>query len=253
MRINPNLIPTVVTDINGRTTTVHKKPNTAASVASVPAPSLRSFGRKEMVEHNCALIEGLRPVTGYEAARIRQETWSTVNGYSDSFLRVLEKALKGDSRVASDVADQVRRGEFDEIIREGLHFFKRMGMTNYPRCAALVRSLNQYDALSQYPSTDLAEEHVQQQCIAIMNAAMVLTEETPFGTDKEHHLLQFIEIEGDWTMPVIKDELLVEFIMERPDDAKEIARIAAKHMNSEPSFIIGIMHGINPAIAEGGL
>ena len=220
---------------------------------NIPAPSISRLSHDELVARTLALIEQVKPSEGAGGSIELYETQVILDGYRDDFLVELVTALRGDRSVAEGVTAQVRLGELDEIIREGLHFFKRMDVKNYPKCAALVRSLNQYDVFDQYPNLVIAEEHVQQQCLALMHAAVVLIEETPLGTDPENHLLLFISTELDWAMPVIRDKRLVEMIMEQPDRADEIARIAAKHLNSDPNFILGIMHGIEHALAEGAL
>lgn len=256
MAINPNLVPTLTVDVNGRTTTVHKKPMTGALNAAIPAPAVREprpKGRDEIIEGVITALWRLSgPVGDYEAHQIRL----VVSDHTTEFItRVVEISEGEDTDLALGVVQHISAGEVEPLINEVIHFHKLSGGTSYWDSSALVRTLGQYSALEMNEDLSKTDDLVQQQCLAIMKAASVIDTESRHDKKDDSHPLEYLPTHYGRNMPIIKDESILELIMEQPESAEEIARIVAEHGDSETDagFVIGIMQGINPALAEGGL
>jgi hypothetical protein len=157
--------------------------------------------------------------------------------------------------LALGVMQHLSAGEVESLINEVIHFHHLSGGSSYWDSAALVRTLGQYSALEMHEDLSKTDDLVQQQCLAIMKAASVIDAESGHDKKSDSHPLEYLPTHYDRDMPIIKDESVVALIMEQPEDAEEIARIVAKHGDSESDagFVVGIMRGINPALAEGGL
>lgn len=122
--MNNNLVPTVITDRNGKQTTVHKKPSpsTGTNLMSVPAPvgALKTFRDSSALKNVSRILYSNLSRTGHESIT-RAEVESFLNGYSPS------------------VADEVlrNRGNRDDKTRGIAHFITTG--TNPPE--ALLRDM----------------------------------------------------------------------------------------------------------------
>jgi hypothetical protein len=98
MRQNTNLVPTVITDVNGKTTTVHRKPaKVSASSSSIPKPS--GGGREALVKDTARLAREMcshslsRMIISTDLATITE----ALNGISDGTLRTIHDYLASKS------------------------------------------------------------------------------------------------------------------------------------------------------------
>lgn len=254
MPLNPNLIPTVTVDKNGRTTTVHRKPNVSVSNTALPAPAIGEDTARDriLVNHVLALITSLVGRQDVNASKL-VPLKTSLNYFKTSFLQRLELYLQCDHATSLGVAQQVVNGEFAEIIDETIYYHQRIGGTDYWDSAALVRSLAHYDPLSIYNDLSKIDEPIRKQCEALIKATSVIDSESGTAPGAEEHPLEYAPADYDRQMRIIKNQGLVKLIMDNPDDAKHIAHIVVKHNTTDQNSILGIMRGIIPALAEGSL
>jgi hypothetical protein len=255
MAINSSLVPTVITDINGKTTTVHKKPtSTKVSSPRLPAPVLsgaRKPSRAELTEQALKeLAKHSVPTTGTLSADMMRDS---LNGCSDSFLQRMGSLIDGDNRIAYGIAEQLVADEPEQDIVECAHFYKLLDIPLYRKAQSLIKSVTQYEAFSVHDDLSKADDEVQAQCLAVMHATLIVDAECDLAKDDPSHPLEHLNTSSPWPWLLFKDEALVDLIRERPQDAEKIARVAARHHTSDPNTVLGIMNGVTPALAEGSL
>lgn len=255
MPSNPHLIPTVITDINGKTTTVHKKPaSTRASSPGLPAPALSGVRKPSRVELTNQALEELSrhsvPTTGTLSADMMRDS---LNGCSDSFLERMGSLIGGDNRIANGIAEQLIADEPEQDIVECAHFYNVLDIPLYRKAQSLIKSVTQYEAFSVHDDLSKADDEVQAQCLAVMQATRIVEAECGLAADDPSHPLEHLNTRSPWPWLLFKDESLVDLIRERPQDAEKIARVAAGHHTSDPNTVLGIMNGVTPSLAEGSL
>lgn len=246
-----NLIPVVVTDKNGRVTTVHRKDHHPLAPSSMPAPAANVLRPSLVAQAALAKIESYIGFQGSD--RRKHDTLVSLRTYTPDQLNEIDQILGSGGVLARGVARHISDGELPEIILETVHFHNLMKADDYWESAAMVRSLGQYDMVRA--AYDLRNQPMdfQQRCVALMRAARSISKRLPENRKSESHPILYIPTDYYFNMEVIKDERLVEMIFNQPDDADVIAEVVAKHGTTDPSVVNGIMNGIKPSIAEGSL
>lgn len=248
---NQNLIPTLVVDVNGKTTTVHKKPQGAASNKSIPAPvDTSSFGLANSIADACANATHLGEMGDRARHDFRNDLRFT---YSLESLQRIDSEIRKGGVAAEGIIQQLREGESEWNILGTLHFYPKLGIDDYKHAGTLVRSLNDYEYFAEQGGKCKSDENVEQQCIGVITLTHHLDALSTLPPNDIAHPLRYDYDRRNFLSMSIKDERVMNMVIERPDEAKTIAEIVAKHGNADPNFIMGVMHGFNPALAEGGL
>lgn len=244
-----NLIPTPITDKNGKLTTVHKKPQTLHSAESkIPAPTPPM---NDLSELRCAVETRVQELydknhdsTFDYSAYLKKE----VQSYPERTLKNIDLATRNDGPLAQCVAEDIVHGEEQTLISATIHYYLRSGSTDYRRTALDVRTLINYAPFRNYRDIGDVDEHTQKQCLAMMKFTQ-LTDTMPAA---ESPFLDYVPYD-DSDMRFIKDGSLIELIANRPDDVERIAEIVLQHGTSNAAAINGILEGALPPVAEGYL
>lgn len=216
--------------------------------AEHPSPDQRELSEVQLAVANRVweLLYANTPASGFD---YHGATLKEVQEYSEATLRNIEPAIQEENGIATGIAEQINGGYNHNVINDTLHFHRKTGATDYLRTIADVSALNYYGAVNQHIDLSSADEHVQQQCIALMKFAKLI------DTFPEEGPSPFLEYHDDlhYDLRVIKDDQLERLIVDRPDDVERIAEIVLKHRTSNAAAINGILEGAFPPVAEGYL
>jgi hypothetical protein len=247
---NNSLVPATITDKNGKVTTVHKKPQKAAVVVSMPSPSLPVQETSSPVR----LTVTARIIELYDATHVpggfdyRTYLKNDMQHYSESTLRAIDLALKDDGKLAESVAEHIVHGVDESVLRETLHYHQRSGSDDYLRTASEIRALGNYPVVSEHEDLSIVDEQTQKQCLALMRFSRLIDTPQEFPSP----FLDYVDNES-YDSRVINSESLVALIAQRPDDVDKIAEIVLKYRTSNGAAVHGIMEGALPTTAEGYL
>lgn len=243
---NPNLVPTVITDVNGIVKTVHKKPQDAARGFKPAAPPLSYSARQARVRY---LIDSIDELVGETS----QAAIFTLSKANDQHLTLIEELFRSEDPLSTPVAGQLIEGRSIDFVAECIYLVPKLGIADYGDASSYVSAVRQYEEFRRLKDLSDIDPDTEQQVIAVITATRIIETEHTAHTDDPDYPLQYIVTGSEWGLRVIKNERLVSMIMNRTQDAEVIARIVAKHGHTEPSAIEGIMEGIIPALADGAL
>lgn len=246
---NNSLVPTTISDKNGKITTVHKKLQKAAVSASLPSPSLPVTDSIDTLQ--LAVMERIVELydknhqSGFD---YRPYLMTDIKKYSENMLHSLKLTLKDDTDLSESVAEQVVNGTGESTLNETIHYYKKSGSDDYLRTAAEVQALGEYSVVSSHEDLSLVDEPTQKQCLALMKFPR-LVDTLPKSPSP---FLDYTD-SGAYDLRIIRSESLVNLIAQRPDDVEKIAEIALEYGTSNGAAINGIMDGAFPTTAEGYL
>lgn len=244
-----NLVPTTITDKNGKITTVHKKLQRATVARSLPSPSLSSD--EDLNALQITVIERIVELydkTHQSGFDYRPYLLHDIKKYSESMLRTLELTLKEDTELSVSVSEQVVNGTGEYTLNETIHYYKKSGSDDYLRTAAEVQALGEYSVVSGHGDLSLVDEQTQKQCLALMRFPR-LVDTLPASPSP---FLEYTD-SGAYDLRIIRSESLVSLIAQRPDDVERIAEIVLQYRTSNGAAVHGIMEGVLPTTAEGYL
>jgi hypothetical protein len=246
---NNSLVPTTVTDKNGKITTVHKKPQTAAVALSFPSPKLspEEDANKLRLALTARIIE-LYDASHSSGFNYRGYLKKDMERYSERTLQTIDLALKNNGNFAECVAESIVHGANESTLNETIHYYRKSGSDDYLRTAAEMQALGHYPVVSENGDLSVVDEQTQKQCLALMKFPR-LVDTLP---ESPSPFLNYVEGEA-YDSRVINSESLVALIAQRPDDVERIAEIVLQYRTSNGAAVHGIMEGALPTTAEGYL
>lgn len=232
---NPALVPSVITDVNGRRTTVYRKPDAVVSpLTYLPAPSLMG-GVAGLVLRAGDLL-GL-------GDRGRHDLKSSLRSYSPHFLEWFESLLAGDENVVAGIAELVSAGAGEPQIRDTVLFYGVLrddaAEVAFGKVFSGVRGLSRYELFDEVSEFGRENNDVIQQCVGLLKVTAALGDESLKGL----HVVR----------GVIFNKSLKNLALERPGDASEIARLIREHHVTDAAVIRGLLSGATPSLASGTL
>lgn len=233
---NSNLVPSVITDVNGRVTTVYRKPDTAVPLISrLPAPSLNGG------------IAGLVQRIGDRLKfgdRKRHDVKSSLRSCSPQFLEWIESLLADDKKVVAGVVELVTAGASELQIRDTVMFHGKLRDVGtdegIQQLFLLVCGLSRYEELDEVSTFSRENDDVIKQCVGLLQVAVAL------DSSEESMGLQIVR-------GIIFDESLKKLALEHPGQAGEIARTIRENHTADASVILGLLTGVTPSLASGTL
>lgn len=247
---NNSLVPTTITDKNGKVTTVHKKSQPAAVALSIPSPKLSPHEDANKLR----LALTARIIELYDASHVpggynyRGYLTKDMDKYSERTLHTIDLALKNNGNFAECVAESIVHGANESTLNETIHYYWKSGSDDYLRTAAEMQALGHYPVVSENEDLSVVDEQTQQQCLALMKFPR-LVDTLPVSPSP---FLDYVASEA-YDSRVINSESLVALIAQRPDDVEKIAEIVLKYGTSNGAAVHGIMEGALPTTAEGYL
>lgn len=233
---NPSLVPSVITDVNGRKTTVYRKPDAVVSpLTHLPAPSLKG-GVAGLVLRAGDLL-GL-------GDRGRHDLKSSLRSCSPHFLEWFESLLTtSDGVVVAGIAELVGAGASEPQIRDTVLFHGALrddaaGM-NFREVFLGVCGLSRYEQFDEVSEFGQENDVVTQQCVGLLKVTAALGDESLKGM----HVVR----------GVIFNKSLRNLVFECPGDANKIARVIREHHVTDAAVIRGLLSDITPSLASGTL
>jgi len=244
MKNNHELIPAIITDKNGKITTVYKKPQNTTVTMPLPSPSLPQH--KSINDVRTAVIERvaeLYNMTHESGFDYRPSLAKGVQRYLEETLHIVDLALRKDGDLAQGVAKSIVHGESELIVKESIHYYEKTNSDNYWRTVSEVRALRHYTAVNIHMDLTEVDSNIQKSCIALMRFPPLIDvfPRSPFlnYSESDHYF--------------INNDDLATLITQRPDDIEKIAEIVLQYGTSDAAAINGLLDGALPALAEGHL
>jgi hypothetical protein len=251
MKRNSELLPTLIVDVNGKTTTVHKKPAASRSTSTLPAPSSLA-ARQNLIASVTNFLEDALPISEDNAQYQQMLTYArnTIHSYSNGLLEKIIASSSHDERSRKAIARMIRMRTKPDVIEECIAFFPQIPM--HPSTSeAAIRALRFYPQLTACDNFAKADEQTQKQCVALVTVTSIM------DTDFEiihPDALEWHEYSDDANMyPVIKDQRIVNLLMERPEAAQRIADFIKERHTSDFDLIEAMLQGAHSAFDEGAL
>jgi hypothetical protein len=277
--MNPNLIPTVIVNKNGVTTTVHKKPlDPSTTGTGLPAAHLspttglteaqrsnmisQMHSRLETIEHHKDAIRDLlltypdNAVTAMHDYIMTDAPDNREQRHRTAFLRILSDP---------------RHHDTGSTIHEYLTFRAALQPTasNINDGLALIRALHGYQQLPVMDSYGDADQETQEQITALLTVTQPL-----YKRYREHqsYILSVATTSGthSWDQPPVmpdplevglplevKDDIrligddLINLIIERPENADAISRTIIKDGISDGALLREKLDSKTPALRDG--
>lgn len=262
MSLNPNLVPTPVTDKNGVQTTRWKRPVAVSGTPNaIPAPigGINSLGKtfggpdEPLVELRArarkVLFENLerrgKPVSDADARAFD----INIRRYPKKRVMQIPLLLSVDNDLANGVADDIIAGTTNEWVWERIHFYRITDSDNYWKTASETYALSNYAPVNLHYDMTEIDDYVTGQCLALMSVARILDAKA----DGKSPYLEYTSHPSGYPITIIKDKTLVYFIATQPEKATDIAETVAKYGTTDPATINGIINGIAPSLAKGSL
>ena len=262
---NPDLVPTVIVDVNGRTTVVHRlRQLFAASGASggarIPAPVVASTTPPRKVVLKSLLNSLSESVQLTRRSDIKMLKEGLDYCFSDDSLRWLSEAVARKDSFGSAAAKQIvqysstwRQNllKLEPRLRSEAMFQDALDIDDYGTVHGLVYGLGfEFTKVNDFRELD---EHSLSQCVALMKTTHALSERYPV-IDENHmdHPVYQVQTYLGFDGWILKDPLH-SLVMERPEDAEAIAEYAVQRHTTDANLIRALLSGIPSPLAEGGL
>jgi hypothetical protein len=283
--MNPNLVPTVIVNKNGVTTTVHKKPQSASvSSSAIPAPS--STLTDTVTTHRDEIITQIREWLEIESYRRSPEIQSRLPDaisellltYSDNAVTAMHEYLTTDLNDSDAernrelllqlLGSSRRNVASPSTVHEYLNFLPALQHNNHnPELAmAIISALHTYKQLPVMENYAEADETTKQQVSALIN----VTSDLIIKFDKREIMM----VSAAWTSgsfapprhydpmgfdlplengdePRLLGDDLISIIIEKPEEAEEITRIIIKDRITDGELIRDRITSKAPSLREG--
>lgn len=246
-----NLVPNVITDVNGKVTTVYRKPPLAFAKEFTPLfPPVVANMREGVLQ---GLKDRVADMIGLDEPRDLDALYKSLRYYSKEFLDQLGVALDDeDTNFTTSLAGMVFGEEREEVVRECIAFAPRLELKDMGEAFTLVRSLKNYKRFSGHRDLSLAPEDVQEDCMSLMGLTRLLA---VHDVDESSVALEYWDqsSRGLAPMPVVIDHELIDFALESRDNLERVQNAITECSTADPNIIKGILNGITPSLAAGSL
>lgn len=246
-----NLVPDVISDVNGKVTTVYRKP--LLSVAKEFTPLFPPVVANMREERLLGLKDKVAELIGLDEPRDLEALSKSLRYCSTEFLEHVDTALDSDdANFTTSLAGFVFGEEREEVVRECIAFAPRLGLDDMGEAFTLVRSLKNYKRFSGHRDLSLAPEDVQEDCVSLMGLTRLLAGQ---DVNESSAALEYWDqsSRGLAPMPVVIDHELIDFALESKESLKRIQNVIRDYSTAEPNIIKGILNGIAPTLAAGSL
>ena len=248
-----NLVPTMVVNKNGVLTTVHKKPAGASAAAGIPAPAVAVSERSksEIVD---AVMDRLHSVNKMIDADDMDQVRQRVGLFSSEKLERFERAANCSDKAGGVILHLLVMDDNEDVVNMAAHFIPDLPDEAITGAASLLRGLYVYPQLSQHVDYSKAESSVQLQCLGLVKVASCLEHHSGknYVDDADAFPLEYSRIDYS-NYRKIKDEPLVNLILERPEEADRMTAIIRANGEVDASTMRGLLDGMSPAFASGAL
>lgn len=284
--MNPNLVPTLIVNKNGVTTTVHKKPTGSANTSAVlPLPvapalhtsSLTDTQRSELISqiHDCAgiLHEGFSYAIGKPYKDIIRDLMFT---YPDNAVTAVHDYLMLDLSHDREeynnrfgfliMLTMLMHRETGNTVHEYLTFKTALPLTaGEPEYGTeIIRGLHSYNQLPVMDNYADSDQDTKRRIAALLSVT-----ETLFAQYKEHHRQVIVAANGknyplviptplEFGLPLeekpevrLIGDSLIELIIEQPENADAISRHIIEEGINDGVLLREIFDSSTPSLRDG--
>lgn len=243
-----SFVPTIITDRNGRITTVYRKVDANASQpVYFPAPVISS--------HDPALEDGImkyvrEKLNEYYPDHCEREVERIslqIPSYPAELLVDLEHTLRTHEASRRVITVMLQNNMDQPRIHEAAVFLPEVWSGIPNESYNHVMALEHYSELPRHENYALASEDVKQQCIALINVSIALDGVTDVIRDSP------LTWQGDALIPVIEDTQLVRLVIENPDKAPMIAKFIEDRFSVDYEALTDLVQADSNALSRGFL
>lgn len=246
-----NLIPTIITDRNGKITTVHRRDDVSRSSSStLPAPALpkSTLQRDEciaaiMVIANKELLAPGRGVTVESVKKVERK----LGQYSDDTLASLRAALQGNQNIHRSLSVMLERNLSETIVHEAASLLPEVAYGHPTSTRESLLSLREYDDLPKSDNYALADEELRKKCIALISVSTALDGVCDVMSGSP------ILWGGPEMSPIIQDKALVRLVLDNPEKAPLIAKFIEERLSVDYEAIQELVSSGSSSLSEGTL
>lgn len=239
-----SLVPTPTVDKNGKQTTVYKRAEPPAQKRKVPAPASPSVNS---LDEDTALVMKMLGMKGNDA---RRQVLSVLWQFPAPFRLTLQGLLRQkDRELATHIAGMIRSNEGQTTIRECNALLRAIDVPDLEMGTALVKSLRHCNQLEWASDYSVVDDELRAKCIALMGTTAAVME----VNDEYPAIVLASNMKGTKDSPIIRDEFLVQAVLERPEEAPAIIRVIKEHGLTSYPPIRAVLDGITVPLVDGVL
>lgn len=250
MASKENLVPDVITDRNGKVTTVYRKTAAKNVVKNIPVVPVSvntdDEVRSELHADICSTLFIDEPGDQEMLSRI-------IGSYRSVFLQRISSAVKDeDYNFATAIAANVFGDASRTFLSECMVFLKQAGTDDMGEAGSLILSVHRLPQFREFNDFSKAPENVQRMVVDLMNLTRVMSElNYDFGSSRMPLDYVHQPHNGLAPYPVITDEALVNLALD--GNTERMMEVIREYGTADASVIKGILNGITPSLAEGSL
>lgn len=242
------LTPTVITDKNGKITTVHRKTDTVKQTKTVmPSPTVPDEDLKNLIADVTVVV--YQELDGGSAAaysnREIARAVENIKSYPRELLGMLHETLSTHSPSCRTLSKLIQSGRVsNEVLYECAYFSPKLVV--HPSASMdAIRGLRYYSELPRMDNYALSDEETQTRIVSLLN--VVVAVDGVCDGMRENPL----RWAGDQMIPVLKDDRLVELVWNNPDKAEVISRFIEDRMTVDFDAILEVVRNDSNSLAEG--
>jgi hypothetical protein len=247
-----NLVPHVITDVNGRVTTVYRKPGQVVPAKSLPAPKVKktyaslAFARLTALE----LMGGdsMDLLSEADQAVMRKHLAAELNSYPLELIKSVHEAVTRSDRALTmdylreSMRELIMKHPSHAEVREALMFYPILSKWNEEIIKNLIAALREYEQLPASPDYSLESDAVKLKALSLVTVTS-----TAFGFPGDA-----FKTVGKSSL-VLKDAALVELALEFPEKADQMVEVMRERRSLDPVLIRSVVANDAAALAEGSL
>jgi hypothetical protein len=267
---NPDLVPTVIVDVNGRTTVVHKlrkllggAATRIPSPAKIPTGSLPGEGASTPAGAVKSLMRMLPVPADKAVARELSDSLSShfsvesLNWFAGVLAEggpLAEGAGKhlASTRFADGEEGQTEAADLEAEVRSIAAFFPLLGVEDYAEVRGMVWSLRLTPRFAEARDFAAWTEDQRERCAATMIAASEVAMRYPAPLHEEGYPV-FTHSRRTGGKGSVLNEPLFSFVFDNHDERAEIVDAVVESKSMDPEMLRGVMGGITLSLADGGL
>lgn len=247
-----NLVPDVIADVNGKVTTVYRKPGNVASSKQFPAPKVKAASPNHAIARVTALelmrddSDDLLSESDQEVMRLHLVT--ELSSYPKELIEHVHEAITRSGRPSTmeflreSMKELILKKPTHTEVREALMFYPILSKWNEEIITNVIAGLREYDQFPASPDYSLESDDLRSKAISLVT---VTSAAFSFPGDA------FKQV-GESSL-VLWDDALVDLALEFPEKADQIVDVMRARRSLDPVLIRSVVANDAAALAEGSL
>jgi hypothetical protein len=248
-----NLIPTVITDRNGKVTTVHRRADASrAKAVSIPAPQVADEADPAVKDQIMGIVrsELMRVPSTLREEMLMEGMESKLSyRYPAEVLTAIRDTMFSHPTSRKTLSLLLSKSFDKVILHEAAVYLPEMWAGDEASAFNSVMALHDYEGrhLPLLANYALADSDARAKCIALINVTAALE------TCHTRMTGQPLRWRGTASIPVINDDALVKLIVENPDKAPLITQFIEERLSADVGALTELLRSDSSQLAEGAL